>query len=130
MIKDSRNTPKISSRVSEENLVALQKLLTQCKTKRDEYDPQGLARLYHAFHTEMLNVIGNQPFRQIFDQLFHQTWLQILPDLEWTEEADMVCDEISRVIPALQVGDMPTVAQVRRKHMSMLSIVSVKKATR
>lgn len=112
-----------ASRVSGEHITNLEQLLEQCRPMRDAYEPQKLARLYNAFHDEMLNVIGNNALRQISDQLFHQTsrvWLQILPDLEWVDEVDAMCDEIEQSIAALRAGDMPAVAQVRRDHMSML----------
>lgn len=112
-----------AARVPEKSIVALESLLEQCRPMRDQYNPVALARLYNAFHREMLNVIGNQSLRQISDQLFHQTarvWLQILPDLNWKEEVDIMCDEIARVTEALRAADMQTVAQVRREHMAML----------
>lgn len=112
-----------ATRVSEETIAALETLLERCRQMVDRYDPEALARLYNAFHAEMLNVIGNQSLRQVSDRLFHQTarvWLQILPDLNWNEEVDIICDEVARVIEALRAGDMQAVAQVRREHMGML----------
>lgn len=112
-----------AARVPEKTIAALESLLERCRQMRDQYDPQALARLYNTFHTEMLDVIGNQSLRQISDQLFHQTarvWLQILPDLDWSEEVDIMCDEIARVTDGLRAADMQAVAQVRREHMALL----------
>ena len=112
-----------AARVPQKTIATLEALLEACRKMRDQYEPEGLARLYEAFHVEMLNVIGNQSLRQISDQLFHQTarvWLQLLPDLNWTEEVDLMCDEIGRVIEGLRAADMQAVAQVRREHMAML----------
>lgn len=112
-----------SHRVQEEHIGALQSLLEECEGMHGRYNPIQLARLYNAFHDVMLGLIGNQPLRQISDQLFHQTarvWLQILPELNWAEEVNYICDEIRDVIDALQAGDMPRMAMVRRDHMSML----------
>lgn len=112
-----------SPRVQEEHLGALHSLLEECETMHDRYDPVQLARLYNAFHEVMLGLIGNQPLRQISDQLFHQTarvWLQILPELNWAEEVGNICDELRDVIDALQNNDMSRMATVRREHMSML----------
>jgi DNA-binding GntR family transcriptional regulator len=110
-------------RVSVEHIEALDCLLEKFGGMRDQYDPVQLARLYNAFHEEMLALIGNLPLRQIWDQLFHQTarvWLQILPELDWAEEVNTICGEITDVIEALQRNDMPAMAKVRRDHMSML----------
>jgi DNA-binding GntR family transcriptional regulator len=111
------------ARLRLENLTNIANILEKAGQMRDQYDPVALTRLYNAFHQEMLNVISNEPLRQISDQLFHRTarvWLQLLPDLGWEEEVDIMCEEIGDVLAALQAGDMETVARVRRIHMSML----------
>jgi DNA-binding GntR family transcriptional regulator len=111
------------NRVPHGLISALESLLEQCEAFRDQYNPEGLARLYNSFHDEMLRVIGNQSLREFSDQLFHQTarvWLQILPDLDWEAEVDIMCDEIRDVIAALQGVEMQAVAQIRREHMSLL----------
>jgi DNA-binding GntR family transcriptional regulator len=106
-----------------ENLGSLEDIHKQTEQMRDHYDPVALARLYNAFHEEMLNFIGNEPLKQISDQLFHRTarvWLQLLPDLDWEEEVGIMSEEIQDVLAGLRAGDMETVAQVRRTHMVML----------
>lgn len=111
------------SRLWPENLAILTEILEETEQMRDQYDPVALARLYNTFHQEMLNIIGNEPLKQISDQLFHRTarvWLQLLPDLNWAEEVNIMCEEIKDVLAGLQAGDMKTVAQVRRNHMTML----------
>ena len=110
-------------RITAETIATLETLLEQCENLRGQYDPVAFARLYNEFHEEMLDLIGNKPLRKIYDQLFYQTsrvWLQLLPDLDWDEEIDMVVDEIKRVIDALRANDMAAVANVRRDHMLML----------
>jgi DNA-binding GntR family transcriptional regulator len=111
------------NRVPNGMIPALESLLERCEAFRDQYDPEGLAQLYNSFHDEMLRVIGNQALREFSDQLFHQTarvWLQILPDLDWEAEVDIMCEEIRDVLAALQAVEMQTVAQIRRDHMSLL----------
>lgn len=112
-----------SARVPEGCITALESLLEDCETMHDQYDPVQLGCLYNAFHEKMLGLIGNQPLRQISDQMFHQTarvWLQILPELDWAEEVKYICDELRDVIDALQDSDMHRMAMIRRDHMSML----------
>jgi hypothetical protein len=46
--------------------------------------------------------------------------VQILPELNWSEEVEAIGDEITRVIQALSGGDMDTLGQVRRDHLYMM----------
>ncbi len=111
------------ARLRPENLAVLEDILAQVRQMRDHYEPVNLARLYNQFSQEMLNIIGNEPLKQISDQLFHRTarvWLQLLPDLDWVEEVDIIVEEIGDVLAGLEAGDMVTVAQVRRNHMTRL----------
>ncbi len=109
---------------STNNIVAnLEALIPQAQQIRDQFDPKALGRLYYSFHLEMLKAIRNSFLREITDKLYHRTarvWLQLLPDLNWEEEVDLMVDEIQGVLEALRNSDMHTVAQVRRDHMAML----------
>lgn len=110
-------------RVQEEHITVLENLLKDCEAMHGQYDPTQLARLYNTFHEAMLDLVGNQPLRQISDQMFHQTarvWLQILPELNWSDEVNYICEELRDVIYALRDNDMHRMAMVRRDHMSML----------
>lgn len=109
------------SRVPNGMVTHLQELLRECQGMTDNYDPEAIARLYNEFHDEMLNIIANEPLREIYNQLFYQTariWLDILPDLDWEEEVEITCQEIADVIEALKKEDMQAVARVRRDYMS------------
>ena len=111
------------SRVEGADIHTLEDILEVVKSLRKQYDPTELGRQYHAFHSFMLRFISNRPLQRIHDQLFHQTsrvWLDILPDLDWEEEADIFASELGDVIEALRAGDMQQVAAIRREHMSML----------
>jgi DNA-binding GntR family transcriptional regulator len=113
----------MSPRVSDEDLSALADLIDKIKAMRDHYDLHEMGRLYNAFHTLMTGMIRNKSLRQITNLLFHQTervWLQILPELDFNEEVDIACQEMSDVLAALRVGDMDTVSEIRREHMVML----------
>jgi DNA-binding GntR family transcriptional regulator len=112
-----------TNRMEENTITALESLLAAFEGLREHYDPVELSRLYNQFHEEMLRLIGNQPLRKISDQLFHQTarvWLQILPELDWGEEVNYICEEITDVIAAMRKNDLRAMARVRRDHMSML----------
>ena len=94
-----------------------------CVVQRDRYDPMALGQLYNQFHQAMLGVIGNEALCRLSDQLYYQTarvWLQILPDLDWVEEVDIVAEEIGDVREALRAGDMKRVAGIRHAHMAAM----------
>jgi DNA-binding GntR family transcriptional regulator len=110
-------------RITDDIIANLETLLQQTQQIRDQYNPQALAKLYYTFHLEMLKAIRNTFLKEITDKLYHRTarvWLQLMPDLNWEEEVDIMVDEIENVLNALRNNDMPTVAQVRREHMAML----------
>lgn len=112
-----------ATRISNQQIKKLEALREEVAQMEERYDPTELGRLYNRFHELMLDVIGNRALRQFTDQLFHQTarvWLQILPDLDWEEEVQMVVEEIGDVIEGLRASDMQQVAEVRRHHMSMM----------
>lgn len=110
-------------RITEENILALERLLEKTNQMREDYDPKKLALLYLEFHEEMLALITNKPLREIYDRLFHQTarvWLQILPELEWEKEVEAMYEEILDVRKALQADDIRTMANTRHNHLAMV----------
>ena len=103
-----------------DNLKAIQ---VECIAMKNHYDVTEIGKLYHRFHEVMLSTISNRPLQRISDQLFHQTarvWLDILPELDWQQEVEIMHEEISDVLQHLQAGEMKKAAIVRRNHMSML----------
>lgn len=111
------------ARITSDILTNLEALLQQTRQLREQFEPVALAKLYYAFHRAMLRTLRNTFLREITDKLYHRTarvWLQLLPDLDWYEEVDVMCDEIQTVLEALVDQDMVKVAVVRRKHMGLL----------
>lgn len=111
------------SRIPEEVLDDLEAIQQDCIAMRNHYNVTEIGRLYHHFHEVMLSTISNRPLQSISDQLFHQTarvWLDILPELDWQQEVDIMHKEISDVLQYLKAGDVKMAAMVRRNHMSML----------
>lgn len=111
------------AQITDDIIGNLETLFQRARQMIEQYDPVALARLYYDFHREMLKTIRNTFLRRTTDQYYHLTarvWLQLLPDLDWNEEVELVCDEISDVIEALRRTDMAKVSQVRREHMAML----------
>jgi DNA-binding GntR family transcriptional regulator len=109
--------------ISDDIITNLEGLLEQTRQMREQYDPVALASLYYSFHREMLQLIRNTFLKEITDRLYHLTarvWLQLLPDLDWIEEVEVMGDEIHDVLEALRDKDMATVAKVRHEHMAMM----------
>lgn len=111
------------ARITDDLIASLETLLQQIREMQGDYDTLMLGKLYYAFHRAMLKTIRNKFLREITDTLYHRTarvWLQLLPDLDWTQEVALMCDEIESVTEALRDEDMLTVATIRREHMAML----------
>lgn len=111
------------SRIPDDVLNKLDVVREECLALRDKYDVRAIALVYHRFNEIMLGMISNRPLQQISEQLFYQTarvWLDILPELDWEHEVDIVYEEISDVISYLREGHMTSAANVRRDHMAML----------
>ena len=110
-------------RITERNISVLETLKNKAKEMENSYAPKDLALLYLEFHEEMMKLITNKTLRSVYDQLFHQTarvWLQILPELDWTEEVQAIGEEIRDVIKSLKADDIRTMATVRRNHLAMV----------
>lgn len=113
----------MTSRVPEEAIESLTGMLERCQSMPEEYDPQALVDLgglYNEFHELMTGMINNRPLRRISDLLYFQTsrvWLQLLPELDWQEEVEIVCHEMTDVLAGLRKTDMLAVGQVRHGHM-------------
>lgn len=113
----------LSHRVPPETVTALGELIDRCQSVGNEYDRAALGALYNEFHELMTGMINNRPLRRISDLLYFQTsrvWLQILPDLDWAEEVEIVCEEMSDVLEALREADMLEVGRIRHSHMVQL----------
>lgn len=110
-----------SAPATEGNLNTLRALHERCQAMRNQQDYEALARINMEFNDILMSFINNKPFRDISDRLYYQTarvWPQILPDMDWTEEVNFMCTEISQIFEALESGDMRRVGQVRRDHIS------------
>lgn len=111
------------SRVPTEATANLESLLERCRATPETFDRQALedlGGLYNEFHELMTGMINNRPLRRISDLLYFQTsrvWLQLLPQLDWKEEVDIVQQEMTDVLAGLQEGDMLEVGRVRHEHM-------------
>ena len=85
--------------------------------------PRRLGRLYNDLHEAILDAIGNEPLRDMSDHLFRRTsrlWIQLLPEMDWQEEVQVVREEIGQIIEALESGRPRQLAEIRSKHMSLL----------
>ena len=105
--------------VSDRELDTLEEILERVEEVRSRHEPQELARLYLRYNEALTRAIGNQPLREITDRLFYQTsrvWLQLLPEMSWEQEVNVIVEEVSDVLAALRDRNMQRVSDVRRDH--------------
>lgn len=110
----------MSRRVPDQAIDTLDDLVDRCRNLSDQYDREAIGSVYNEFHDLLASMINNKPMRQITNLLYFQTsrvWLQILPDLDWNEEVDIACQEMSDVLTALRQGDIEGAGRVRHSHM-------------
>lgn len=104
-------------------LEALAQLEGEVRTIAPSRDTRRLGAIYNRFHEVMLEVIANPHLRRIVDQLYRQTarvWVQVLPEMDWDQEVEIVLDELAATREALEAGSSHRLAEVRAKHMQML----------
>jgi DNA-binding GntR family transcriptional regulator len=86
-------------------------------------DIRALGALYNRYHEAMLTLVGNQALVRIHDLLYVQTarvWMQFLPEMDISEEIDIMAEEVGETLAALAEGTIEQVAQVRSEHMRRL----------
>ncbi|HSJ34812.1 MAG TPA: GntR family transcriptional regulator [Acidimicrobiia bacterium] len=101
----------------------LRELRAEVEPMRAERDARRLGGLYNRFHETLLETIGNEPLKIVSDRLFRQTcrvWIQLLPEMNWEEEVQIMLDEIDECIEALEGSSATHLADIREKHMNML----------
>lgn len=89
----------------------------------DSHDGRRLGESYNRLHECLLEAIDNQSLQQVSDRLFRQTsriWVQLLPEMEWEEEVQVVLDEIDELLEAMEGSSAAHVAEIRSKYMMML----------
>lgn len=101
----------------------LRLLRAEVEAAGDERDPRLLGQLYNRLHEILLDTIANESLKQVSDRLFRQTcrvWLQLLPEMNWAEEVQIMLDEIDESLEALEGAAATHMAEIRSKHMTML----------
>lgn len=101
----------------------LRELRVEVERMRAERDARRLGALYNRFHETLLETIGNEPLKIVSDRLFRQTcrvWIQLLPEMNWEEEVQIMLDEIDECLEALEGSSATHLAEIREKHMNML----------
>lgn len=101
--------------------------LREVRTEVEEINPtrdaRSLGQAYNRLHEALLATIGNETLRTISDRLFRQTariWVQLLPEMNWEEEVQIMLDEIDQTIDALEGSAAVYMAEIRAKHMTMI----------
>mgnify|MGYP001506418475 CR=1 FL=1 len=100
----------------------LERLFDRCGELRTRVDLDEFGRINIAVQQEVSRSIGNVPLREVSDRLFFQTsrmWLQLLPRMDWAEEVAAFSSEITDLLQAAEMNDLPSLHFARRDHISM-----------
>lgn len=109
--------------VSQEVLSGIGSVRNAVLEAASERDPRRLAQAYNGLHEALLEALDNQSLMQVTDRLFRQTsrmWVQLLPEMVWEEEVQVVLDEIDELAEAMAGTSAAHVAEIRAKYMMML----------
>ncbi|HXH02932.1 MAG TPA: GntR family transcriptional regulator [Candidatus Competibacteraceae bacterium] len=107
---------------SAEDLNRIRALLARCDALAADPQPKEYARLNMDFFTELAQMIGNRPLREITERLYFLTtriWLTTVPHLNLKDEFAVFRREIADILEALELGDLEAVGHIRRSHISM-----------
>lgn len=102
-------------------LAALDGLREDCGRLPAAIDIAGFARIDMRLHDCKCGLIGNQPLRRIYDELYYRTvrmWFHLLPRLSWREEVDALAEDVRMTRRALARGDVAAMGHLTRNAIS------------
>jgi DNA-binding GntR family transcriptional regulator len=97
-------------------------LIARCDADPANLDQRTFLRLNMDFVNEINAVTGNQPLREISERLYIQVArvvLKMMPQLGLVEEFAAFRREMEEVLAAAEIGDLESIAHIRRAHISM-----------
>lgn len=97
-------------------------LIDACDAARLAPDPREFARMNMLFFHAVVEMIGNQPLREVTERLYyltHRIWLTYMPQMDLTAEVDAFVREMTDTLTAMEMGDLEAVGYIRRNHISM-----------
>ena len=103
-------------------LERIRALIAACDAARLAPHPREFARMNMLFFHQVVEMIGNQPLREITERLYyltHRIWLTYMPRLNLTAEVDAFIREMTDTLAAMEMGDLEAVGFIRRTHISM-----------
>lgn len=101
-------------------IASIEKMIERARALRENRDVEAYARLANDLEDLMLELIDNDPLRQITDQLYYRVsriWFTFLPNLDWDAVIDSQILELSEMHEAMKRGDVRGVGQIRRLHL-------------
>ncbi len=101
-------------------IVALEELLTECRSLVDRRDVGALCVISHRLQGTLIGLSGNSDFRLVSESLYYKTiraYYTILDELDWRLEAEAQVEEIQEIVVSLRANDVRAVGLVRRNHI-------------
>lgn len=102
-------------------LDTLDRLRQELEALPAELDFEGFARIDMRLHDCKCGLIGNQPLRRIYDELYYRSarmWFFFLPRMDWREEVTALGQDVRLVRGALARGDVAAMGYLTRNAIS------------
>ena len=118
-------TPDHSSKQPDDGLMAeLYALRVRSKEMMTKGTPRAFTQLDMDLFETLMNLVGNEPLREICERLYYRTkriWTKsaVAAELDLTKEFYMFDRELEDIISALEVGDLEALGNIQKAHISM-----------
>lgn len=104
-----------------ELLLSLEGLQRECADIRNHPALQEFARIDMRLHDCKCSLIGNEPLKRTYDELYYRTvrtWFHFLPRMDWPTEAAALFEDLRLTSAALSRGDVKAIGFITRNLIS------------
>ena len=108
---------------SEAAIAAVRAVRSDLAAVRESRSVRDLGAAYNRYHEAMLSIVENKALTRIHDLLYVQTarmWMQFLPEMDLDREIDIMAEEVSQTLEALEGDSGKRLAEIRTDHMRRL----------
>ncbi|MFT5046061.1 MAG: DNA-binding GntR family transcriptional regulator [Porticoccaceae bacterium] len=99
----------------------LESSLNEFRNSYQGLSPHEFARADMKLHDYKCSLIGNQPLRRTYDDMYYRTiraWFFYLPKLDWPTEHAALTEDFDQTIKAIKRGDVAAVGYITRNAIS------------
>jgi len=105
----------------EQLLLSLEALQRECDNITDELALQEFARIDMRLHDCKCSLIGNDPLKRTYDELYYRSvrmWFHCLPRMDWRTEAGALFEDLRLTRAALSRSDVKAMGFITRNAIS------------